>query len=423
MADPDPLVRGSVIWALGEIGAPAKDAVPVLAAVLPDPDAWIRQRAVWALGRIGANAGPAVPALIATLSDSVERIRETAAWALGMIGAPAVAAVPALISTLTDLDERVRAEAAWALGEIGAETAVPILIRALADSAEAVRRHAADALGQIGVRSIPDLVATLADPDESVRRQTPEILGKIGGPAVPALLAAMADRDETVRQNAAASLGNIGPAAEDAIPVLVAALADPGETVRRNAGTALGKIGDAAVPALHKARSNPDPMVALAAIQILAQLAPSLLAADGKGQRPKGIERMGDVALERIGQLEVFYWIGALCRKRRTDWFSFTDLEAVLPGLVTISDSLSPASIRRHVTEVSNFFHAYYKKYDGIDVPADDDRMVADDEKFVTRFTGARRQVIGAVGWKAWEETKRYLTARGIRLKPIPRKY
>jgi hypothetical protein len=95
-------------------------------------------------------------------------------------------------------------------------------------------------------------------------------------------------------------------------------------------------------------------------------------------------------------------------------------LEVVLRDLVNSTESLSPTSIGRHVTEVSNFFHTYYKKYDGIDVPDDKDRMVADSEKFVTRYTGAKRQTIGAVGWKAWEETKRYLTARGIPLKPIP---
>jgi hypothetical protein len=49
--------------------------------------------------------------------------------------------------------------------------------------------------------------------------------------------------------------------------------------------------------------------------------------------------------------------------------------------------------------------------------------MVPDGDKFVTRYTGAKRQTIGAVGWKAWEETKRYLTARGIPLKPISQKY
>lgn len=183
------------------------------------------------------------------------------------------------------------------------------------------------------------------------------------------------------------------------------------------------RIGDTAVPALHKARSSPDPAVGLAAVQILAQIAPAALAADGKSQKPKGIERTGDEALKLIRELEVFYWIGALCRKRRTVSFSFTDLEVVLPELATRSKSLSDSSLRRHVKEVSKFFRAYYKRFDGIDVPRDDDRMVADEHKFISRYVGARRQVIGAVGWKAWEDTKRYLTARGVALKPISRDY
>jgi HEAT repeat protein len=306
---------------------------------------------------------------------------------------------------------------------MAAEAAIPIIIRAMADSVETVRKNAVDALGKIGGKVIPTLVDALADPKELVRQNASEVFGKIGVPAVAALVAEMSNGNEVVREHATASLGNIGPAAEVAIPALVAALADPSGKARQNAGVALVRIGDAAVPALNKARSSPDPAVGLAAVQILAQIAPAILVADGKSQKPKGIERMGDEALRLIGELEVFYWIGALCRKRRTVSFSFTDLEAVLPELVTISDAVSDTSLRRHVKEVSNFFRAYYKRFDGIDVPRDDDRMAADEHKFMSRYVGARRQVIGAVGWKAWEETKRYLTARGVGLKPISRDY
>ncbi len=237
--------------------------------------------------------------------------------------------------------------------------------------------------------------------------------------AVPGLVVALKNTNQVVRRAAAKALGSIVPPAVEAVASLIEILGDPDQEIRAAAVAGLQRIGDAAVPALKKARSSPDPTVGLAAVQILARIAPAILAADAKIQKTKGIERAGDEALKLVGQLEVFYWIGALCRKRRTDSFSFTELEVVLPDLVTKSDSLSTASIRRHVEDVSKFFRAYYKKYEGVDVPKDEDWMAADGDKFVTRYAGARRQMIGAVGWRAWEETRRYLKARGFPLMPI----
>src|SRR5207302_4503403 len=65
---PTPDARRYAAAALGEIGPPARSAVPELTAALKDADAPLRPLAARALGKIGADAGPAVPAIIEMLS-------------------------------------------------------------------------------------------------------------------------------------------------------------------------------------------------------------------------------------------------------------------------------------------------------------------------------------------------------------------
>jgi HEAT repeat protein len=63
-------------------------------AVAPDGTALVRTKAIEALGNIGAKAKPAVPVLIEALNDP--NVRTEAAEALGNIGPDAKAALPAL---------------------------------------------------------------------------------------------------------------------------------------------------------------------------------------------------------------------------------------------------------------------------------------------------------------------------------------
>ncbi|MHC4662055.1 MAG: HEAT repeat domain-containing protein [Planctomycetota bacterium] len=48
-----PFVRGNCTWALGQIGPPAKSALPQLYELLTDPDSMVRSRAAWAMGKMG----------------------------------------------------------------------------------------------------------------------------------------------------------------------------------------------------------------------------------------------------------------------------------------------------------------------------------------------------------------------------------
>ena len=191
LADKSDSVRTTAAVALGAIADPT--AVPALIAALDDKNDDVRTgAAAVALGEIGAPAKAAVPQLIhrsrivkIVMNNELESIIQ----GLGGIGTPDV--LPLLTEALKDSSALIRLTAVNALGEIADPTAIPALIAALADKDDDVRTGAAVALGEI------------ADPT-----------------AVPALIAALADKDDDVRGAAAAALGEIGAPAKAAVPVL-----------------------------------------------------------------------------------------------------------------------------------------------------------------------------------------------------------
>ncbi|MBW4455549.1 MAG: HEAT repeat domain-containing protein [Nostoc indistinguendum CM1-VF10] len=134
------------IAVLGDIGASAAPAVPVLNKLLNDRRENIRIVVVYVLGQIIGKDW--VRPLIEALKDKNNDVRSSATHALGMIGKDAV---PSLIIALQNRDSKVRAGAADALGKIGtdAKSADPSLIVALEDPDSKVRASAANALKQI----------------------------------------------------------------------------------------------------------------------------------------------------------------------------------------------------------------------------------------------------------------------------------
>ena len=93
----DPEKKYGAIDALGDVGASAADrSVPALIPLARDPDSIVRGGVVSALGHMGPRAQDAVPALVDALNDESDSVRLNAIWALAGIGAGAQAAVPAL---------------------------------------------------------------------------------------------------------------------------------------------------------------------------------------------------------------------------------------------------------------------------------------------------------------------------------------
>ena len=123
--------------------------VPRLRVSLKDSDAAKRAAAARLLGEIGAPAKEAVPDLVDALKDPEPVVRQNAAKALGDIGPSSIAAVGPLIGLLGDHDWQIRRAAAYALGRIGSPEAEKPLKAARKDSNESVRDAAKAALKQL----------------------------------------------------------------------------------------------------------------------------------------------------------------------------------------------------------------------------------------------------------------------------------
>jgi HEAT repeat protein len=214
----------------------------------------LRPKAAWALGQIGADAKAAVPMLIEALKDANEDLRTEAACALQYMRLEAKAVVPALIVAMEDTSPRVRNSVINALCWIRAgKEAVPALIRAMAEEDDSNRKAAGSALTTFGVEAVPDLIVALKDRDIRIRRGAVWALLDLGGelawngelptPIVPALIQALRDKDDEVREGAAFALGRFGTEARSAAPALTAALKDKSGKVRALAAQSLLTLG------------------------------------------------------------------------------------------------------------------------------------------------------------------------------------
>ena len=130
----DPLERRLAAHALGEIGRPAREAVPALTEALRDPVSFVRVWAAAALARIEPENPDAISALVAGTRDQIYFVRSLAAWHLGRLGPrhPGIeAAVPELRELLNDNDLSVHAEALVALGNLAGKGAPPAELKSL----------------------------------------------------------------------------------------------------------------------------------------------------------------------------------------------------------------------------------------------------------------------------------------------------
>jgi HEAT repeat protein len=105
-------VAAMAIGKLGQLGTPAKEAVPTLARLLESPDAALRIRAAAGLEGIGRAAAAATPRLVAALErEQSAQGKEAYLAALKAIGLQAKSALPAVERCTHDQDERVRSGA------------------------------------------------------------------------------------------------------------------------------------------------------------------------------------------------------------------------------------------------------------------------------------------------------------------------
>ena len=270
--------------ALGDIGAPARSAMPDLEkASMEGPD-WLRKPAGDALIKVSPDLDVSSPEglsnAIAMLAGEDQPSQERARTALAKAGA---AAVPALLELLrTAPSESVQVRAVRTLRGIAftgggcqcAEAALPVLteLAAGASSIE-VQREAAGALGYFNTLStsgagpvVEALTKALANP--SVREDALWSLGQLGERSASAVPAIQAILERSLKSDpvdgktivdSVNALGRIGSTAQSAAPLVIPLLGERDFAVRSAAMTALGGMhASSATPPL--ARQLRDPV-------------------------------------------------------------------------------------------------------------------------------------------------------------------
>ncbi|GAA2423723.1 fumarate reductase/succinate dehydrogenase flavoprotein subunit [Streptomyces mauvecolor] len=177
----------------------------------------------------------------------------------------------ALRPYLADPDPAVRTAAVTVLGETVPSGAGPVLAEGLRDSAPQVRAAAAAALREL-VEVLPAgaglgtaLREALGVRDPAVRTAALEVLRALRLAEAPVYAAALADADIEVRIHAVRGLVSV-----DAVEELAAATADPAREVRVAVARGLAAVHAPVPEPLDPLLTDPDPLVAGAALAALA---------------------------------------------------------------------------------------------------------------------------------------------------------
>ena len=137
----DPILRRLAVYALGEIGPPARAVVPALRVVLQDPFNWVRVWAASAFARVTEDRS-AVALLVAEMHAPEAFVRSLVAWHLGRLGVdfPGIeAGIEALQQLLEDDNPSVRAEAGIALQSLQSKGSLPSGTAFLSSQARSAR--------------------------------------------------------------------------------------------------------------------------------------------------------------------------------------------------------------------------------------------------------------------------------------------
>ncbi len=237
-AEASPRERTYLAYLFGQTRLTA--AADLLAESLGSPDPELRMVAAQGLGGMGSPA--LFPALLRALDDTVAEVREQALNALIAIGRQhSAAAIGVLIPLLNAETAELRLSAVRILGQLDGTDVLPALQLALKDEAAKVRSAAVQALS-----------------------------GGSHGCDLSAMRLALTDEDAEVRRLAVHALG--AACVDDALPLLTLALQDEDLWVRAMVVRTLGRFGQPAVRLVEMALADPVGLVAIAALETLADL-------------------------------------------------------------------------------------------------------------------------------------------------------
>jgi HEAT repeat protein len=248
----DPGAQNDIIYALGKIGGPATQIVPLLTAFIDHVDTgWnspLQESVAQALGDIGPAAHKAVSSLEQLRANTGdEQVRWACLKALGKIGAAAEEASPTLIAMLRNEQYPLRLRAASALGKVGDTSAIPALREALSDDVDQVRSNAASALGDVGdVTVVDDLIMMLQAPSRVPHGVVSEALAEIcrradhEGVVLDKLSRALTNGSQNVRIGVIRTLSKIPE--EEVVSLLRRAMHDGDQGVRAAAQAGLSEV-------------------------------------------------------------------------------------------------------------------------------------------------------------------------------------
>lgn len=174
----DSYVRIQSAYTLWKIDQQAK-AIPLLSKALKDTEIKPQDRAMAAssLGEIGPPAKAALPALIEATKDQEAQIRVSAAWALWTVDQQSELAKPVLIDALNNDDLNVFSSAAWALGEIGFdEPGLIALGEAMRDDPTRNSKAPAARRALTARRALPGLANALNSNGAGIRREAISVM-------------------------------------------------------------------------------------------------------------------------------------------------------------------------------------------------------------------------------------------------------
>ena len=293
LRDSNEAIRFEAAQMLGEIGEPARAAVPALIRMLNDKcgiasaprSAWFTDTdcgaAAFALAVIGEPVSDIVSALVGVLgrTDVSDFVQWSATGALRIVGAPASFAIPLLIEIFRDsrISARVRIQAAYTLAAIGEidRDIVPLFKERLKDKDPWIRVYSARLLGEMAESPKPLVPEWLENAwgEWMLRPYFSKKLGLLTNPAevvVPTLIQALDDDCHHVRRMAAYALAKTGKQAEAAVPALIESMktGDVGGV----AAEAMVKIGQPALSALIDAASDADKILHRHAIYALGKM-------------------------------------------------------------------------------------------------------------------------------------------------------
>jgi HEAT repeat protein len=174
VADPEAIVRESVAGLAARLRRWSETTRMVLETLLADAEPAVRTTAIWATGELGGEAAPLIPGLLRCAGSPDPEVRLRVPWALAEINHKHAAAARIAVDLTRDAEQTVRTYALRAMsvcGDVADSSLIDVALRGLQDEAPGARCEACAALARLGVAR-PDVMTALREQLAQARQDT-----------------------------------------------------------------------------------------------------------------------------------------------------------------------------------------------------------------------------------------------------------